>query len=475
MEKETDIIDDKETRDPNLPKRDFKHEIIDIIRSHRSDDEIRESIQDYHDNDIASALENLTAEERKRFYRIIGDEEISDVFAYLDNVEDYIEELDAESAADIIEEMDADDAIDLLDELEDDKREEIMQLLDDEAQKDINLIQSYDDDVIGSRMSTNFVSLNKDLSIKQAMRTLVEQAADNDNITTIYALDNNKKFYGAIELRDLVIAREGTPLEDIIATSYPRVYATETISDCIEQLKDYSEDSIPVLDNKDNLIGVITATDIVEVVDEEMGEDYAKLAGMTEESDIDESVFTGMRKRLPWLLVLLVFGLLVSSVVGIFEKVISGLTLIVCFQSLILDMAGNVGTQSLAVTIRVLMDENLDFKDKMKLVGREVRIGFCNGLLLGGLSFIFIGLYIIFIKHNSVATGFLVSGCIGISLLVAMLISSFVGTVIPMMFKAIKIDPAVASGPLITTINDLVAVTTYYGLTWILLINVFGM
>ncbi len=475
MEKQNDIIEDIENRDPNLPKRDFKHEIIDIIRSNSSDDEIRESIQDYHDNDIASALEDLTPEERKRFYRIIGDEEISDVFAYLDNVEDYIEELDAESAADIIEEMDADDAIDLLDELEDDKREEIMQLLDDEAQKDINLIQSYDDDVIGSKMSTNYVSFNKKLSVKQAMRSLVDQAAENDNITTIYALNDDETFYGAIELRDLVIAREGTPLEDIIATSYPRVYATETISDCIEQLKDYSEDSIPVLDNHDMLIGVITATDIVEVVDEEMGEDYAKLAGMTEESDIDESVFTGMRKRLPWLLILLVFGLVVSSVVGIFEQVISGLTLIVCFQSLVLDMAGNVGTQSLAVTIRVLMDENLYFKDKIRLVGREVRIGFCNGFLLGVLSFILIGLYITFIKNNSLATGFLVSGCIGVSLLVAMVISSFVGTVIPMMFKAIKVDPAVASGPLITTINDLVAVTTYYGLAWILLINVIDM
>lgn len=475
MEKQNDIIEDIENRDPNLPKRDFKHEIIDIIRSNSSYDEIRESIHDYHDNDIASALEDLTPEERKRFYRIIGDEEISDVFAYLDNVEDYIEELDAESAADIIEEMDADDAIDLLDELEDDKREEIMQLLDDEAQKDINLIQSYDDDVIGSKMSTNYVSFNKKLSVKQAMRSLVDQAADNDNITTIYALNDDETFYGAIELRDLVVAREGTPLEDIIATSYPRVYATETISDCIEQLKDYSEDSIPVLDNHDMLIGVITATDIVEVVDEEMGEDYAKLAGMTEESDIDESVFTGMRKRLPWLLILLVFGLVVSSVVGIFEQVISGLTLIVCFQSLVLDMAGNVGTQSLAVTIRVLMDENLYFKDKIRLVGREVRIGFCNGFLLGVLSFIIIGLYITFIKNNSLATGFLVSGCIGVSLLVAMVISSFVGTVIPMIFNAIKVDPAVASGPLITTINDLVAVTTYYGLAWILLINVIGM
>lgn len=475
MEKQNDIIEDIENRDPNLSKRDFKHEIIDIIRSNSSYDEIRESIHDYHDNDIASALEDLTPEERKRFYRIIGDEEISDVFAYLDNVEDYIEELDAESAADIIEEMDADDAIDLLDELEDDKREEIMQLLDDEAQKDINLIQSYDDDVIGSKMSTNYVSFNKKLSVKQAMRSLVDQAADNDNITTIYALNDDETFYGAIELRDLVVAREGTPLEDIIATSYPRVYATETISDCIEQLKDYSEDSIPVLDNHDMLIGVITATDIVEVVDEEMGEDYAKLAGMTEESDIDESVFTGMRKRLPWLLILLVFGLVVSSVVGIFEQVISGLTLIVCFQSLVLDMAGNVGTQSLAVTIRVLMDENLYFKDKIRLVGREVRIGFCNGILLGVLSFILIGLYITFIKNNSLATGFLVSGCIGVSLLVAMVISSFVGTVIPMIFNAIKVDPAVASGPLITTINDLVAVTTYYGLAWILLINVIGM
>lgn len=465
----------EETIDVNLPKRDFKRGIVEIIRSGKSDDELRLSMQDYHDNDIASALEDLTPEERKIFYRIMGDEEISDVFAYLDNVEDYIEELDAEKAADIIEEMDADDAIDLLDELEDDKREEIMHLLDDKAQKDINLIQSYDEDVIGSRMSTNYVSISKDLSVKQAMRSLVEQAADNDNITTLYALNDDGSFYGAIELRDLVVAREGTPLENIIATSYPYIYANETISECIEQLKDYSEDSIPILDDKNILIGVITANDIVEVVDDEMGEDYAKLAGMTEESDIDESVFAGMRKRLPWLLVLLVFGLVVSSVVGMFEKVISGLTLIVCFQSLILDMSGNVGTQSLAVTIRVLMDENLAFKDKLKLVKREVSVGFFNGLILGVLSFVLIGLYIAFIKHTDIQLAFLVSGCIGISLFIAMLISSFVGTIIPMLFKAIKIDPAVASGPLITTINDLVAVITYYGLAWFLLLNIFHM
>lgn len=474
---ETEKVSDDynvETRDNSLPKRDFKAEIIEIIRSDISDEELRDSIQDYHDNDIAAALEELTPEERSKFYHIVGEEEISDVFAYLDNVEEYIEELDAEKAADIIEEMDADDAIDLLEELEDDKREEIMQLLDEEAKEDIELIISYDDDVIGSRMSTNYVSFNKNLSIKQAMKSLVVQAADNDNITTLYAVNDDETLYGAIELRDLVVAREGTPLDDIIATSYPRVFAGETIVDCIEQLKDYSEDAIPVVDVDNKLIGVITATDIMEVVDEEMSEDYAKFAGLSEESDIDETVFRGMVKRLPWLVILLGLGLLVSSVIGVFESVIAGLTMIVCFQSMILGMAGNVGTQSLAVTIRVLMDENLTTKDKLKLIGREVRIGFLNGGILGIIAFSVVGLYITFVKDYPADMGFLISSCIGVALLVAMTISSFMGTVIPMMFKALKVDPAVASGPLISTINDLVAVVTYYGLAWILLINILG-
>lgn len=460
--------------DNSFVKRDLKQEILDILRSKALPEDIREQIQEYHDNDIAAAFEELTPEERKHFYRLFSDEEISEIFAYVDNIEEYIGEIDSEKAADIIEKMDADDAIDILEELEEDKREELIQLLDDDAQKDIYLIQSYDVEMIGSRMSTNYVSIFKGLSVKQAMKSLVEQAAENDNITTIYAVNEDDTFYGAIELRDLVVAREGTDLDDIISTSYPRLYATEEISECIEQLKDYSEDSIPVLNPQDKLIGVITANDIVEVVDEEMGEDYAKLAGMTQESDLEESVFTGMKKRLPWLVILLGLGLLVSSVVGAFEKVIAGLTLIVCFQSLILDMAGNVGTQSLAVTIRVLMDEELTAKKKGKLVFREIRTGLCNGLFLGGLAFIFIGLYLMLFKQNTAELSFLISGCIGISLLVAMMISSFTGTVIPMFFKAIHVDPAVASGPLITTVNDLVAVTVYYGLAWLLLIRMSG-
>jgi magnesium transporter len=142
------------------------------------------------------------------------------------------------------------------------------------------------------------------------------------------------------------------------------------------------------------------------------------------------------------------------------------------FQSLILDMAGNVGTQSLAVTIRVLTDENLTFKQKGHLVTKEMRVGLCNGLLLGAISFVMVGLYIMFFKGKEAGFSFAVSGCIGASLLLAMIISSAVGTLIPLFFKRIKVDPAVASGPLITTVNDLVAVVTYYGMSWILLLNV---
>ena len=179
-----------------------------------------------------------------------------------------------------------------------------------------------------------------------------------------------------------------------------------------------------------------------------------------------------MKKRMPWLLVLLGLGLAVSAVVGAFETVVAQLTLIMAFQSLILDMAGNVGTQSLAVTIRVLTDENLSFQQKLHLVTKEMRVGLCNGILLGLLSFLSVGCYIMLFKHKTALFSFAVSGCIGISLMLAMLISSAVGTFIPLFFKKIKIDPAVASGPLITTVNDLVAVVTYYGISGLLLLNV---
>lgn len=368
--------------------------------------------------------------------------------------------------------MEVDDAVDVLDEVDDATKKQVVDMLPEDAGNDIQMILSYEEDEMGSRMTTNYIAIRRGIDIRQAMRELVSQAGENDNIGTVYVLDESNKYYGAIDLKDLIVARENDTLESIINTTYPFVTDHEKIEDCIDELVDYAEDSIPVLSETKELLGVITAQDVVEAVDDEMGEDYAKLAGLTDEEDLRETTKESMKKRLPWLIILLFLGMGVSSVVGAFEAVVAVLPIVMCFQSLILDMAGNVGTQSLAVTIRVLMDENLTGKQKLHLVWKEMKVGFVNGLLLGSLAFVFIGIYIACFKHNAWLHAFLISGCVGVSLMVAMVISSLVGTLIPISFHKIKIDPAVASGPLITTVNDLVAVVTYYGLAWLFLIQI---
>ncbi|MBQ6393090.1 MAG: magnesium transporter [Eubacterium sp.] len=455
-----------------LKEPGYVEELLEIIRSDLSKDELLDRLDDYHDNDIAGALEQLSREERQKIYPILGMDRVAEIFVFIEDPEIYIQDFSLEDQARLISAMDSDDAVDILEEMDDSTQEKLVQMLDAEAGRDIQMIMSYDEEEIGSVMTTNYIVIHRYLTVRQAMHELIKQAGDNDNISTIYVLDGKECFYGAIDLKDLIIAREKDDLEDIISTSYPYVYDHELISNCIERIKDYEEDSIPVLSEDGTIVGIVTAQDIIEVVDDEMGDDYAKLAGLTAEEDLKETTVESMKKRLPWLIILLFLGMAVSSVVGVFEAVVAVLPIVICFQSLILDMAGNVGTQSLAVTIRVLMDENLTGKQKFGLVFKEMRVGLSNGLFLGFLAFVFIGLYIFFFKHNTMIHAFMISGCVGFSLMVAMIISSVVGTLIPMFFHQIKVDPAVASGPLITTVNDLVAVVTYYGLAWILLINV---
>lgn len=455
--------------------KDYSKDIVRVLRSSKSDELIRRKLSKYHENDIADAIKLLDKDTRIRLYKILGVDWTAEIFSYLEDTPEYIEEfmteLSVDEAADVLEKMDADDAVDILDNVSEEERQALISHMEKDAKDDVCLIYSYDDDEIGSKMTTNFICINNKLTIKEAMKELVAQAEENDNVNTIYVVDDNNIYYGAIDLKDLIVARDYQKLEDIISTSYPYVYAHEKMSECIEDLKDYSEDSIPVLNKDKEIIGAITSSDIIEAVDEEMSDDYAKLAGLTEENDLTEGLFASMKKRLPWLILLLFLGMGVSSVVGIFENVVSQLAIIVCFQSLILDMAGNVGTQSLAVTIRVLMDEDISAKQKLEFVLKEMRIGFANGLLLGSMAFILLGIYITLVKGKPVHYAFAISGCVGVSLLLAMLISSLIGVLTPMLFHKIKIDPAVASGPLITTINDLVAVVTYYGLAAVVLIG----
>lgn len=290
--------------------------------------------------------------------------------------------------------MDSDDAVDILEEVDDDTKCKILGMLDKEASEDVQLLLSYDEDEIGSYMTTNFILIHNDLTVREAMRELVKQAGENDNISTIYVVDWAEQYYGAIELQDLIIAREHTELEDLISRSYPYVVDHEKISECIEKIKDYAEDSIPVLLEDRSIGGIITTQDIVEIVDDEMGDDYAKLAGLTAEEDLNETTRESIRKRLPWLVILTVMALL------------------------------------------------------------------------------FLGAYIHLFKGFSLGYSMMISTCVGVSLVGAMVVSDLVGTLTPIFFKKVGVDPAVASGPLITTINDLVTIVVYYGLVAVVLIDI---
>ncbi len=460
-------------------ERNIIDEIISIIHSDLSNEEIKQELDKYHDNGIASTFELLTDQDLEKLFSVLDKQRTSDVFSYLENPEKYIVEMNHEEAADIIELMDADDAVDVLEELPAKDRDNIIGLLEKESSEDIKLIVSYDEDVIGSIMTTNFITVKRGSTIKETMKRVIEEAPENDNIYTIFVLNEDETYYGSIDLKALIIARKDEKLENIIKTTYPVLHTNEIIEDAIPKIREYALNILPVLNEQQKLVGVITSDDMIEAYEEQFVEDYAKLAGLSSEEDIVESTRTSVKKRMPWLIILLFFDVAISLLISGFENVILVLPVLVFFQSLILDMAGNVGTQSLGVAIRILSEEELDSKLAFKLLWKETKVGFANGFLLSLNAFVVVFLFSIISKTSiiigepfSLHLALKASLVVSSSLLIAMTVSSIVGALMPIFFTKIKVDPAVASGPFITTINDIVAVLVYYGLA-LLLFNAF--
>ena len=455
--------------------RNYSQEIKQILESNLNKQEKQKLLSQFHENDIAEILNELNDQETKAIYDILGVESFGEVLLYTEDIDEIVDELEPEVIADIIETMDVDDAIDVLDELDEQTRKEVVELIEDEeVVEDIKTISSYDEDVIGRKMTNNYITITTNDTVKSAMKTVIKEASENDNVSYIYVLDQNDNYYGVIELRDLIIARAGDDMDKIIKRNYPYFKDTDKIQDKLSEIRDYGLNSYPVLNDDGKLVGIITHDDALEATYEEFEEDYAKLAGITEEEDLNESVFKSIKKRLPWLIVLLVLGLLQSFLMTGFEVVVSALPIIVFFQTLVLGMSGNTGTQSLAVTIRNISNSNTSKKQTFKLLFKELRVGFVNGLILGLLagSFVFVFLLITNQGVTSEAFVFLealkASLIVASSLLMSMTISSMVGALVPILFKKIHIDPAVASGPFITTINDLTSLVVYYLLSAIL-------
>ncbi len=399
---------------------DYDRKILSIIRSAASPKVLRDELLQFHASSIADALFDLEPFEREKLYKLLDTARLANIFEYLDEKEqvECLNEVHIRKAIALLNEMEPSAAASLLRLISKTKKDIIIELLEPERRRELNLIISYSDDLIGSDMTTDFIEISKDLSIADAMRQLRLQAKDNDNISIIYLKDASDQYYGVIRIADLFGARLNDNLEELAETNFPFVYATEPVESVLDDLKEYSEDSIPVLNNENRLLGIVTSQDLLKVFDRESGEDYMRFAAVSAEEDLEETLFESVKKRLPWLCLLLGLALGVSAVVSMFETVV------------------------------------------------------VNGIILGLASGLICAFFIHYADGFEWMASFSIAGCISLSMIISMVISSFTGTGIPIFFQALHIDPAAASGPLITTLNDLIGVVTYYSLCWLILIQI---
>ena len=286
-------------------KKDFTQEIAAVLRTAKNENNLQPLLKRYHPRDVARAVAQLDASDRARLFRQLDAQTLAEVFPYLDDATRCLTELPEPLAAQVVAGMDAGDALDILQTLPAEKKQVLAAHLDDGTRNDVRRLLAFHEAEIGSRMSSNFVCIPDTLTIRGAMSELVRQAGEHDNIATLYVVDENGVFAGAIDLKDLIVARENDPLEGIIRRSYPYVLAHEKVEDCIDRIAEYEEDSLPVLTEDGRIAGILTAQDLVELVDDAMGDDYAKLGGLTAEEDLREPAITSMKKRLPWLVALL--------------------------------------------------------------------------------------------------------------------------------------------------------------------------
>ena len=359
--------------------------------------------------------------------------------------------------------MDEEKATALLSLLDKDKRIMILELSGREFQKRLR----YSSDEVGSIMSDDFILLDKNTTVEDAFKRIQKEAEGKDNIRTVFLTEKGEGLYGEVDLLDILRTPGDEILSSVSTTSFPYVSAQAKLSNTLEWIKDYNLSSFPVIDEEGRVIGAVTRKSLMDTVEREMEEDYRKLASVGVDDNL--GVISSMKARLPWLFILLGLGILVSSMISVLSSLAFGLVMVFSFQSLILDMTGNSGTQTLAVAVRALSGRELTGKEKLTMLKKELSTGLISGLILGLGAILVLFPYIFLRSGNGIKYSISLSVCIAISLVVAMTLSNTIGAIIPIVMEKIGVDPAVASGPLITTLNDLVGACSYYTLVYLVL------
>lgn len=452
-----------------------EEEIVELLSLDLEEELLREKLDMYHDYEIAKALIILDIETRKKLYRLLPIRKLTEVFEELSPEDAFsiLKDTSIEVVLRVFKEMETDDLVDIIDVIED-KEDQLTYLSLIEAKKRIAIksLINFDSSLVGSIMNNEFVGLSRDFTVKQAIAKTVSLAPEIEFIHNVFIVDENGILEGVLSLKELISAGydQSQKVEDLMSTNLIYVTPTSHIEDAIEIMKNYDFLLLPVIDRYQKMIGIVSYDDILEALNEESDVDYSRLAGLTE-VDIteNETVFSSIKKRLPWLIILLFINLITSTIISGFEAELILLPTLAVFMPLILNMAGNSGTQSLGIIIRLFATNQLNRKKAViKHITNEFFTGLINGLFIGVGLFIMVLIFNA-VRGNDLATGLNFALVVGTSITIALIVSTLAGTLVPLFINSIKIDPAVASGPFITTINDILSLLIYFGLASLLI------
>ena len=423
----------------------------------RNDSAALTMMEELHPADIAGIYENLSLEEATYLYLLLDPEQASDVLVELeeDEREAFLKVLPSEViASQFIHHMDSDDAADVIGDLAEDKKQEVLLHIDDVEQAgDIVDLLSYDEDSAGGLMAKELIRVNENWGVATCIREMRKQAEDLDEIYYIYVVSDENVLLGVLSLKALLLASASTRVKDIYDAEV-RSVQTDTDSEEVAQIMEkYDLIVLPVTDSIGRLMGRITIDDVVDVIRDEAEKDYQMASGISADVETTDSPARLSRARLPWLIIGLLGGIVVAAVIGRFEEDIKINPEMAFFIPLIAAMAGNVGIQSSAIIVQGIASNSLGLESTYRKLVKELIVALVNGIILSGILF----LYNYFISHNLALT-FTVST----SLFVVIIFAALFGTIIPLLLNRMKIDPALATGPFITTMNDIMGLFIYF-------------
>lgn len=448
-------------------KQDISKDLLSEVKSLIDNNkilELRELLEEYHIIDIFDIMEYLEEDMKVKLFEVLPIDMSASILEECD-VEFFktiLSKIDIEHRKNILELMSLDDMADILSQLEEDEREGVMELLSQEDADDVKELLIYEEESAGGIMTTGYIEVNKDMTAKDAIEHMRENAKEAETIYYIYVVDNQERLVGVISLRELITARDSNIVADLMSENIISVYVDEDREEAVRLVSKYNLVAIPVIDRQKRLKGIITVDDIIDVMEEEATEDMYKFAGSSEhEVELiekinptpKEQIFSSVRARITWLIITLLGGLISTAIISNLDIIMNPTYApLIFFIPVVIGMGGNIGTQSSALTVMTLYNKDLDYTNVLK----EGVVGFITGILC---SVIIAIAAFIFIKDIGVVL------VVSLSLFINMIVGAMIGAFMPVLLKRLDVDPSIISAPLISTILDITGVTVYFVIT----------